>query len=168
MRKKQTLPKSMSDEEFGKIIKELGDNKESKVAFLLAYESGLRLSEVKGLRKEDIDDKTNRIFIKQGKYSKDRVVPLPKSWKSYMLDFIPIKKNKRSLERHFKISCAKAGLSADLTFHSLRHSFATHCLERGVPINQLQLFLGHSNVATTNVYIKANPLEALKSYEEHF
>lgn len=169
--KKQTLPKAISDDEFNSLIGSLGNKdimKETKVAFLLAYEVGLRISEVKNLKPENIDIKAKRIFIEQGKYSKDRIVPLPKTWRSWMLNKLPIKKSVRSLERNFKSAAKKAGLRNDLVFHSLRHSFATHCIEKGMPINQLQLFLGHSNVATTNVYIRANPIDALASYERLF
>ncbi len=169
--KPQPLPKSMKDEEFTKLIKLLPKTKqmkESKVAFLIAYESGLRISEIKHLRKEHVDIKSKRIIVERGKFSKDRVVPLPKTWKNYMIDFIPIKKTVRSLERNFKIASKKAGLNPKFVFHSLRHSFATNCLQRGMPINQVQLFMGHSSIGTTSVYLRANPEEALAKYEEIF
>lgn len=167
--KKQPLPKSMKDEEFRKLIESLPDRKcylESKVAFLLGYESGLRISEIIKLKKENIDTQSKRIFIKDSKFGKDRVVPLPKTWKKYMMDYIPIKKGIRSLERNFKTCTKKAGLRTDFVFHSLRHSFATNLLERGMPINQVSLLMGHSSVGTTNVYIRANPIDALASYEK--
>ena len=169
--KPQPLPKSIKDDEFAKMIKEVKDNrngKEAKVAFLLAYESGMRIAEIKHLQKEHIDIKAKRIMVVRGKFSKDRVVPLPKTWKSWMINFIPIKKTVRSLERNFKLAGKKAEIRSELVFHSLRHGFATNLLERGMPINQVQLLLGHSSVGTTNVYIRANPLDALKSYEELF
>jgi len=56
----------------------------------------------------------------------------------------------------------------DLHFHSLRHSFAVKLLESGMPINQVQLALGHSNIHTTSLYLQANPLDMLKKYEEVF
>ena len=169
--KAQPLPKSMRDEEFTKLIKLLPNNKrmkESKVAFLIAYESGLRISEIKSLKKEQIDIKSKRIIVERGKFSKDRVVPLPKTWKGWMIDFIPIKKSVRSLERNFKTASEKAGLNPRFVFHSLRHSFATNCLQRGMPINQVQLFMGHASIGTTSVYLRANPEEALRKYEEIF
>ncbi len=85
-----------------------------------------------------------------------------------MIDFIPIKKSVRSLERNFKTASTKAGLNPRFVFHSLRHSFATNCLQRGMPINQVQLFMGHSSIGTTSVYLRANPEEALAKYEEIF
>jgi site-specific recombinase XerD len=54
------------------------------------------------------------------------------------------------------------------TFHSLRHGFGTRLLEQGVPLNQVQLLLGHTNISTTSVYLKASPIDALQSYEEKF
>lgn len=169
--KKKTLPQALSDEEFMKIISLL-DKKESsrstKVAFLLAYESGLRISEVLKLKKEDINETAKTIFIRQGKFSKDRVVPLPKTWKTYMMKYIPISKGERALEQAFKKRVRKLGLNPIYHFHSLRHSFATHCLERGMPINQVQILMGHSSVGTTNVYIQANPKDAIDKYNEIF
>ena len=169
--KRQTLPQSMKDEDFMKLISTMGKSKrerEAKIAFLIAYEAGLRISEIKNLKKEDIDVDSKRIYVKQGKYSKDRVVPLPKTWRAWMMNFIPIKKSVRSLERNLKTAIRKAGLRDDLHFHSLRHSFATHCLERGMPINQLQVLMGHANISTTNVYIRANPEDALTTYHKNF
>lgn len=165
------LPKSMKDNEFKLLLKNLGNRKgikEFRVAFLIAYESGLRISEIKGLRKEHIDLKAKRIFVEKGKFSKDRVVPLPKTWKNYMINFIPIKKSIRALQRAFKKAKEQGKLDSKLTFHSLRHSFATNCLQRGMPINQVQLFMGHSSISATSIYLRANPEEALAKYQEIF
>lgn len=169
--KKQPLPKSMKDEEFFRLVKAIPNKKaykNVKIAFLLAYESGLRISEVVNLKKEHIDIEAKRIFIKDSKFGKDRVVPLPKTWKKYMLDGIPINKGIRALQMNFKKCIRLAGLKEEYVFHSLRHSFATHALEKGMPINQVSILLGHSSVGTTNVYIRANPKDALESYEKVF
>lgn len=169
--KKKTLPQSMNDEEFKKLIECLPsrqENKSTKVSFLLAYESGLRISEVLHLKKEDINLTAKTIFVRQGKFSKDRVVPLPKTWKGYMLDLIPITKTARAIEIAFKKCVVKAQLNPKFHYHCLRHSFATHCLERGMPINQVQILMGHSSIATTNIYTLANPIDALNTYQEKF
>jgi len=169
--RKRVLPKSMNDGEFKLLLKNLSKNKkfkETKIAFLLGYESGLRISEITHLKKEHINLKAKRIFVEQGKFSKDRVVPLPKTWKSYMMDYIPIKKGIRALQRNFKSAKEKAKLDTKFSVHSLRHSFATNLLERGMPINQVQLLMGHANIAATNIYVLANPKDALAKYEEVF
>jgi integrase len=169
--KRQTLPQAISDEDFGKIIDAIPNKyykKMLKTYFLLAYESGLRISEIKHLQKENINLIAKTIFVKEGKFSKDRVVPLPKTWKNYMIDFFPVKYSTRTLQRQFKNAVKKAGVNSIYHFHSLRHSFATHCLERGMPINQVQILMGHSSVGTTNVYIRANPVDALATYNKVF
>jgi site-specific recombinase XerD len=93
---------------------------------------------------------------------------LPKGWKKEFEKELPLKTTARTLERKFKSYSLKAKLPAHYTFHSLRHGFATRLLESGVPINQVQVLLGHSNVQTTSIYVKANPVDALKSYEDLF
>ena len=159
--------KSVTSEEFKKLIKILKPKqKEEKVAFLLAYGSGLRLSEVLNLKPENI--RPPIISIWEGKGGKDRTVPLPKGWKNWMYDVLPIKKTGRSLERNFKVAAAKAELNSRYTFHSLRHGFAVRLVESGVPLNQVQVLMGHSNLGTTSIYTRARPMDAIKSYEDLF
>lgn len=163
----KTLPKSLTHEEWVKLIKAIPPkDRQAKVAFLLAYGSGLRISEVKNLQPENV--KSNYIQVWGGKGGKDRTVPKPKGWKEWMFKILPIKKTTRSLERNFKSYAKKAGLDPKYVFHSLRHSFATRAVDNGIPINQVQLLLGHSNVSTTSIYTLARPKDALKSYEELF
>ena len=160
------LPKAVIPEEFPLIIKATRKEDESKLAFLLAYGSGLRLAEVKALQPENIQEKT--IMVWSGKGGKDRVVPRPKGWKDWMTKKLPIKKSTRSLQRNFKTACKKAKLNPLYTFHSLRHGFATRLIESGVPISHVQSLMGHSDISTTGIYLKARPMDALKSYEELF
>lgn len=167
VKKKKTLPKSIRPEEFKMLIQSVPErDRKAKVGFLLAYGSGLRLSEVLKLKQEDV--KENSLQVWGGKGGVDRTVPKPKGWKDWMLKELPINKSDRSLERNFRSASKKANLSSRYTFHSLRHGFATRLLESGVPLNQVQLLLGHSNISTTSIYTKANPIDALKSYEELF
>jgi len=159
------LPKAIRPEEFPKLMKATRKtNKEARTAFILAYGSGLRISEVKNLTIECIRD--NSIMIYRGKGEKDRVVPKPKGWKEWMKEVLPIKKTVRSLERNFKTAAKKAKLNTKYSFHSLRHGFATRSIEKGIPLNQIQVLLGHSNISTTSIYTRANPKDALKSYTE--
>ena len=103
-----------------------------------------------------------------GKGGVDRVVPLPKGWKQWMYDYLPIKKSVRTLERKFKKYIKLAGLPSHYVFHSLRHSFGLRAIEKGIPANQVQLLMGHSSLSVTNVYTKARPQDALDKYEELF
>lgn len=166
-RKSRKIPKCVRPEEFKLLIEVVPkDDKEARVAFLLAYAVGMRISEVKRCSPEHF--RTNSIFIPESKYGVERVVPIPKGWKPEFMKVIPLKLSIRTLERKFKAYSKKANLNPAYTFHSLRHGFATRALEAGFPINQVQVLLGHSNIATTSIYTKANPIDAIKSYEELF
>ena len=162
------LPISLKENEFDLLLKHTL-KAHHKIAFLLGFGAGLRVSEVCNLKSEDIDLTGKKILIRQGKGSKDRVTSLPKGFRPKMLAYIPINLTPRSLQRAFKSSLKRAGIErTGLKFHSLRHTFATHLIQNGMPINQLQLLMGHSNIKVTSIYLKADPLEAIKSYEKYF
>lgn len=161
------LPKAVRPEEFKQLVLKIPKkNLHHKVAFLLAYGSGMRISEV--LRCQGDHFRKNQIFIPESKYGLERIVPVPKAWRENFFKFLPFNITPRALQKAFKKYASKANLNPRYSFHSLRHGFATRCIEGGVPLNQLQALLGHSNISTTNVYIVANPLDAIKSYEELF
>ncbi len=167
-RKPRKLPKCVRPEEWDKLIKVVISKRDkiAMVAFLLAYATGMRISEVLRCRKEHFREKS--IFVPESKYGVERVVPIPKGWRKEFFKYIPIPKSERTLQRKFKMYAKKSEINPLYTFHSLRHGWATRMLESGVPINQVSLGLGHSNIATTSIYTKAAPQDLLKSYEEKF
>lgn len=81
-----------------------------KVAFLLAWGSGLRLSEVINVQKNDFNFKNNQLIVVNGKNSKDRIVPIPKGFKKEHIEHIPFTFDKRSLQKAFKRACINSGL----------------------------------------------------------
>ena len=179
-RKATRIYEGVTEEEFVKLL-EKTPKLHHQTAFLLAYGSGLRISEVVKLKSEDIDVKGNKIFIRQGKGSKDRIVNIPKQMKDKHIKVLPINISTRALEMVFLRNSIKAGINRviatyeakgkqipiyRLHYHSLRHGFATRALEKGVPVNMVQALLGHSNLATTNRYTKANPTDAINSILE--
>lgn len=166
-KKSRKLPKSVRIEEFPKLIQAIPKRDVfARVSSLLGYGAGMRISEVLRCMPEHFRNK--QIFIPESKYGVERYVPKPKGWKEEFIKFLPLKTTARTLERKFKKYCLRAGLNSLYTFHSLRHGFATRCLEAGIPLNQIQLLMGHSNLATTSIYLKANPADAIKSYEDLF
>jgi len=146
---KGKIPKAIRPEEFKRLIQQVPTKDLiARISFLLAYGSGMRISEVLRCQREHF--KGNTIFIPESKYG------------------VPLKITIRTLQRRFDKYKKKAKFPDYYTFHSLRHGFATRLLEAGTPINQVQVLLGHSNISTTSIYIKANPIDAIKSYEELF
>lgn len=177
--KSRKIPKCVRPDEFIKLIKVIPKKDYiARIGFLLAYSSGMRVSEITRCTQEHF--KINSIFIPESKYGVERIGPIPKGWKQEFLVKLPLIKsvkvesgdiNKaliRKLQRRFTKYSKKAGLPEYYTIHSLRHGFATRCLESGMPINQVQVLMGHSNLSTTSIYTKANPSDAIKSFEDLF
>jgi len=170
MKAVKRLPVAINEEEFTELIKHTY-KEHHKLAFLLGYGSGMRVSEVQKLLPENVSMNEKSILVVQGKGGKDRPVPMPKGFKEKHLAMLPLKIGVRALEKAFRSSCKRAGLlekKPSLHFHSLRHGFATNSVSKGIPIHHIRTLMGHANISTTNVYLEMNPKEALKSYEDLF
>ena len=169
-RKPKKLPVAISEEEFRELVR-VAKMKHHKLAFLLAFESGLRIYEITNLEQRDFDLKEKKIFIRQGKGGKDRIVPLPKHFKEEYIRLIPLRCGERALEYALRRCAVKTKLiekKPSVHFHSLRHGFGSHLANKGMPIHHIRTLMGHSNISTTNVYLELNPTQALKSMEDLF
>lgn len=171
------LPIILSHHEVGKIIDSV-KNKKHKLMLQVAYGSWLRVSEVIKLKIKDIDFTQNFIHIKNAKWMKDRITIFSGKIKD---DLVLFCKNRhlnsyvffsemwwnlssRSLQNVFSRAIKDARIQKEATFHSLRHSFATHLLENGTDIRYVQTLLGHANIRTTQLYTQVtNP--ALKNIQ---
>ena len=160
------LPKVISEE---KIIKGLlaVENKKHRTLLLLAYSAGLRVSEVISLKITDINSDRMQITVNHAKGKKDRVVTLSETLLPLLREYYKLYKpgtwlfegqdsnehySSRSAQQIFKDAYKKLGLPAQCSFHSLRHSFATHLLENGTDISYIQKLLGHNDIKTTLRY----------------
>jgi integrase/recombinase XerD len=164
------LPVAINEQEFEKLIRHT-NKKTHKLAFLLGFGAGLRISEITALESRHINLKNKNINVEQGKGGKDRVVPLPKGFREEHLALLPIGLSGRALQIAFRSACRRSGLvliKPGIHFHSLRHGFASHAVARGIPVHHIRTLLGHASIATTNIYLEMNPQEALKSYEKLF
>lgn len=161
------LPEVLSKEEVKKLL-DVTRNLKHRTAFSLGYSSGLRVSEVLHLQKSDIDFDRMQIRIYHGKGSKTRYVPLSARLVSLLHDYMqsyPTKSylfegyrkgeplSNRSLFASMRKWSKIAGITKKASFHTLRHSYATHLLEQGVDIKRIQLLLGHKSIRTTSVYL---------------
>jgi len=165
-RKDKKLPVVLSKEEVAKILSAV-DNIKHKAILMLVYSAGLRVSEVVKLKPEDIDSKRNLIRVKGAKGRKDRYTllsdvalnTLREYWREYEPKkwlFPGIKPERRISTRTvqviFEHAKLKAGIMKEVSVHSLRHSFATHLLERGTDLRYIQELLGHKSSKTTEIY----------------
>jgi len=191
----QKLPPVLSPEEIKRVLT-MATSLKARAMLTLAYGCGLRASEVVRLRAGDIDSEQMIIRIVQSKGRKDRHVMLPAEvldllrqwWKArptaYDADVAPEQQwlfpgrgdhqalTTRQFGRLFKEAAKAAGLRKAVSLHSLRHSFATHLLERGTDIRVIQALLGHDKLETTARYSRVatgmiakieSPLEGLSA-----
>ena len=164
-KKEKKLPRVLTVDQIKKLFTAT-TNLKHLTAMKLAYSAGLRVSEVANLKLEDIDSEQMVIHIKQAKGKKDRMVPLSKKLLVDLRDYYKLYQPKVWLfentvgnhlsTRTFQKSYVKyktiANIKTPSSFHSLRHSFATHLLEAGVNLRYIQTILGHSSSRTTEIY----------------
>jgi integrase/recombinase XerD len=158
------------------------ENEQEKMILNIAYGCGLRVGEMVKLNKKDIDLQENRLVVESGKNNKRRIVPITNqiviALKEYISPPTPEGGAKKAMFLNIegnrmqsgsfnlilkklidKTNFGKRFKQAELNkigMHTLRHSIATHLLENGMKLEQVQTFLGHSNLETTQVYTHIN------------
>ena len=163
------LPKLLNENELAKLFNSL-INKKHKAMLFTIYSAGLRVSELVNLKIRDIDSQRMQIFIEKAKGKKDRVVNLSPVLldilRSYIKSYKPKPKEylfeseqtftaypARTVQQIFGNAKVKAGIRKEVGIHSLRHSFATHLLDKGTDIKYIKELLGHFDIKTTERYL---------------
>ena len=163
------LPKVLSEQEISRLFNAARFLKHKAILFT-AYSAGLRVSEIINLQWKHIDRQRGQILIEQAKGKKDRFVGLSPVLEDILIAYYrkckikPLKYvfesdvrgepySARSAQAVFQQSKQKAGIKKETGFHSLRHSFATHLLEKGTDIRFIQELLGHFSIKTTTRYL---------------
>lgn len=162
-----------------------------RVIMELFYSSGLRVSELVALNREDFDAKNLLIKLK-GKGKKERVVPITKNASEWIIAYLEhaerhrdidghlgqqddqaIFLNKlgtrlspRSVDRKFDKYLTASGLAGKVTPHTIRHTIATHWLENGMDLKTIQVLLGHSSLATTTIYTQVSTKVKKETYDK--
>lgn len=150
-----------------------------RIVLTLIYSAGLRGQEVINLKISDIDFERKTIHIVQSKYKKDRIVPLSDYMSQGLKKYISAEQphiwlfNGKEPDGRFSVkglswimreSLKKTTIQKSVNLHSLRHSYATHLLEDGVNIVTVKELLGHSEVATTMIYLHVAQCSVVKAH----
>lgn len=185
------LPEFLTVEEVEKLIRYFNDKTplvlRNRTIIEFMYSCGLRVSEVINLKLEDIKITENLLLIKQSKGRKDRFVPFGSKaqelLKEYLnqarinlLKFDPdipylfISRNGRKLDREriwtiVKNASKMCGIKKNVHPHTLRHSFATHLLFNGADLRVIQEMLGHSDLATTQIYTHVDNRQVSETHQ---
>ncbi|MBQ2640112.1 MAG: site-specific tyrosine recombinase XerD [Bacilli bacterium] len=183
------LPKTLSIEDVDILLDIKLDSKfdyRNKAMLELMYGTGLRVSELVSLTLNDIDS-TNCIIRIMGKGSKEREIPLGEYSIYYLNKYLEVRSsmlkgnddNKLFLNNHgrgmtrqgffknLKKILKEKGLNTDISPHTLRHSFATHLLNRGADLRSIQEMLGHSDISTTKIYTHVSDDKVSSDYKKY-
>ena len=169
------LPGVLSKEEAIALLQATRNLKHRAVLAML-YSCGLRIGELRNLKLREIDFQRRQVFIKNSKGRKDRVLVLAESilplLNNYLNTYRPTelfaegrdgqKYAAESIRSALRASCKHAGITKQVTPHTLRHSYATHMLENGIDIRYIQELLGHSRPETTMIYTHVSRKDILK------
>jgi len=167
-RREKRLPDILSISEVESLIS-VTKNLKHKALLMLAYSSGLRRQEVQEIKPKAIDSARMQIHVEQGKGKKDRYTILSTKTLEILRQYYKLEKpscylfesqgrkgqklSESTLTEIVKQNAKKAGIKKNISFHTLRHCFATHLLENGVNLRLIQQFMGHSSIKTTTVYL---------------
>jgi integrase/recombinase XerC len=154
-----------------------------RVIMELFYSSGLRLSELTGLNRDDFDAR-NLVLNIFGKGKKQRQAPITQTAADWLLKYLehPERDEKdpraiflnargtrltpRSVDRNFAAYLKQSGLSERVTPHTIRHTIATHWLEKGMDLKTIQMLLGHTSLSTTTIYTHVSPKLKREVYDK--
>ncbi len=185
------LPSTLSIEEVDSLIESIDTSTtiglRNKALIEMFYATGFRVSEICNLETKDLNMTMG--FVKTySKGNKERIVPLGEeattALRKYLLesrpilsreiysDYVFLNKDGKSISRQgiyklIKKLVEEAEINKDVTPHTLRHSFATHLIENGIGLRELQSLLGHSDVTTTQIYIHISNIRLKNIYEEN-
>jgi integrase/recombinase XerD len=179
------LPTVLSKEEVWRLLKSCQLLKH-KVLIGLLYGCGLRCTEARSVRLQDLDFDRQQLKVIQGKGKKDRYVPLSEHLIRALKVYIDAEKpqnfifngqptgraggdfdsrySQRGVQWVIKQACKTAGITKDVCVHTLRHTFATHLLEDGLDIITLKNLLGHEQIETTMEYLHIAQLDTRKAF----
>lgn len=159
------LPTVLSKQEVSSILSAT-DNLKHRCLLQLLYAGGLRIGEVINLKLTDVQSGRNLLLIRGGKGKKDRTTLLSQKLLQSLREYYKVYRPKmwlfegqtggqytvESIRSVFRACKEKAGVKANATPHTLRHSFATHLLEQGTDLRYIQTLLGHRSSRTTEIY----------------
>lgn len=186
---KKSLPKTLSIEDVDKLLDitlNTPFDYRNKAMLELMYGCGLRVSECINLEINDID-RTNCMIRILGKGSKEREIPVGEYALQYLKKYLEVRDQlqkkkpctklflnnhgegmtRQGFFKNLKAILREKGLNENVSPHTLRHSFATHLINRGADLRSIQEMLGHSDISTTKIYTKVSDEKVMEDYQKY-
>ena len=186
---RKSLPKTLSIEDVDKLLDiklETPFDYRNKAMLELIYGCGLRISELINLEINDVDE-TNCFVRILGKGNKEREIPVGEYALYYLKEYIKRRNlllkqktcsklfinnhgqgmTRQGFFKNLKQILREKGLNEEVSPHTLRHSFATHLINRGADLRSIQEMLGHSDISTTKIYTKVSDQKVINDYNEY-
>lgn len=168
------LPKILTYDEIDRFLLSI-DDPEDLIACRLMLFGGLRVAEAANVLVKDIDPEARSVFVRQGKFSKDRYAPIDVATISIANCYAASKKlrpddqlfsySKRTLQRHVtEVIAVRAGIK--MNTHMLRHTCATWQLDKGIPLEVVKNNLGHTSIEITQIYLHLNIRQRSRTYRD--
>lgn len=173
----QRLPEFLTKEEMVRLLDSISNPKHTLMITFL-YAAGMRVGELVSLKVRDFEFNQNYGWVRQGKGGKDRIFIIPQKLKSELLDWIEKQKlslgdwlftgygknhiSPATIQAIVKDAAKKAKIFKKVHPHTMRHSFATHLIQNGYAVTEVQPLLGHSSLQTTMIYLHMAAPELLK------
>jgi integrase/recombinase XerD len=169
------LPEVLRYEEIDRFLLSL-ESTEDLIAARLMLFAGLRVSEACAVTSRDVDPESRSVFVRQGKFSKDRYAPLDIGTISLIRchsmdnklgpDEMLISSHVRTIQRHMNDAYLRAGITWGAGCHTLRHTCATWQLDHGIPLEAVRENLGHNDIKTTQIYLHLNIRQRSRTYQD--
>jgi integrase/recombinase XerD len=182
------LPRFLSESEMERLLNvpdtSTDEGVRDRAMLELLYAAGLRVSELVGLKRADLNLDAG-LIVCHGKGSKERRVPIGKSATHWLQQYARVRaRSDRAHSQHLFVNSLGAGLTRNTVWamikryssraglhnvspHTLRHSFATHLLQRGADSRSVQALLGHSDISTTQIYTHITDRHMRATYDRH-
>jgi integrase len=168
------LPKILTYDEIDRFLLAI-DDIEDLVACRLMLFGGLRVAEAANVLVKDIDPESRAVFVRQGKFSKDRWAPIDVATIALALCYASsirrkggerlFQSSKRTLQRHVTdVIALRAGIT--MNTHMLRHTCATWQLDKGIPLEVVKNNLGHASIEVTQIYLHLNIRQRSRTYTD--
>lgn len=181
------LPEILTVEEVAHLLEQPSGNtpKElrDKAMLELLYATGIRVSELISLKVQDVDIHMNYICCHDG--DKERIIPFEQAAKEALLRYMEQGRSTLNKDSEYlfvnyqgapmtrqgfwkimKHYAGMAGINKDITPHMIRHSFASHLVDNGADLKAVQEMLGHSDISTTQIYMKRNAIRLKEIYDQ--